>query len=83
MPDQVKDNGHELGAYLNGGGTTGKSKTIKSITIGCIVAFIIVIILVLFLNRIVPLKKIIVSEENIKLNNMVVKNKINHDNLLV
>ena len=45
-----------------------KSKTIKSITIGCIVAFIVVIILVLFLNRIVPLKKIIVSEENIKLN---------------
>ena len=28
-PDQVKDNGDELGAYLNGGGTTGKSKTIK------------------------------------------------------
>ena len=28
-PEQVKDNGHELGAYLNGGGTTGKSKTIK------------------------------------------------------
>lgn len=45
-----------------------KSKTIKSITIGCIVALIVVIILVLFLNRIVPLKKIIVSEENIKLN---------------
>ena len=29
VPEQVKDNGHELGAYLNGGGTTGKSKTIK------------------------------------------------------
>ena len=28
-PEQVKDNGDELGAYLNGGGTTGKSKTIK------------------------------------------------------
>ena len=28
-PDQVEDNGDELGAYLNGGGTTGKSKTIK------------------------------------------------------
>ena len=29
VPEQVKDNGDELGAYLNGGGTTGKSKTIK------------------------------------------------------
>ena len=28
-PEQVNDNGDELGAYLNGGGTTGKSKTIK------------------------------------------------------
>ena len=28
-PDQVMDNGDDLGAYLNGGGTTGKSKTIK------------------------------------------------------
>ena len=29
VPVQVKGNGEELGAYLNGGGTTGKSKTIK------------------------------------------------------
>ena len=29
VPEKVKDNGDELGAYLNGGGTTGKSKTIK------------------------------------------------------
>lgn len=29
VPDKVEDNGLELGAYLNGGGTTGKSKTIK------------------------------------------------------
>ena len=29
VPEQAKGNGDELGAYLNGGGTTGKSKTIK------------------------------------------------------
>ena len=29
VPEQVKGNGDDLGAYLNGGGTTGKSKTIK------------------------------------------------------
>lgn len=29
VPERVKDNGDDLGAYLNGGGTTGKSKTIK------------------------------------------------------
>lgn len=29
VPQQIKGNGEELGAYLNGGGTTGKSKTIK------------------------------------------------------
>ena len=28
VPDVVKDNGDKLAAYLNGGGTTGKSKTI-------------------------------------------------------
>lgn len=28
-PELVSGNGEELGAYLNGGGTTGKSKTIK------------------------------------------------------
>lgn len=28
-PQKVCDNGEDLGAYLNGGGTTGKSKTIK------------------------------------------------------
>ena len=29
MPDFVNDNGDDTGAYLNGGGTTGKSKTIS------------------------------------------------------
>ncbi|MBR3817076.1 MAG: acyl--CoA ligase [Clostridia bacterium] len=29
LPERVKGNGDDLGAYLNGGGTTGKSKTIK------------------------------------------------------
>ncbi len=29
VPEKVTGNGDELGAYLNGGGTTGKSKTIK------------------------------------------------------
>ena len=28
-PQKINDNGDDIGAYLNGGGTTGKSKTIK------------------------------------------------------
>lgn len=45
-----------------------KKKTIKSIAIGCTLALIIGIFLVLFLNREVSLKQINVTEDRIKLN---------------
>ena len=44
-----------------------KKKLVKSITIGSIAALITAIFLVLFLNRIIPLKQIIVGEETIRL----------------
>lgn len=45
-----------------------KKKTIRSITIGFALALIVAIFLVLFLNRIIPLKQINVTDERIKLN---------------